>query len=275
MNSRDGNIRHVMPAVDIRYESPSTTASASSSSHHRNRGLCSVPRAYQWIDYSQGLSSFWLKDLELRAWKRKMKTTATAVASTSDGGDNNNNNNNDDDDVVGGEESCWMELASATMGSKIVQGIESVQYALMDDPPPELGEGSHIVHVLLESVWDDNDDETNEQQQPQQTYSFDYPKTGYELCVVLEEKRESNLEVVVEQPPERKNIRAPYASPTAYGILHVGVSATMAGSESEYLPEVYRPLYEDMTLRNPIYMAFKEKQQQQQQQRRRPQQQNQ
>jgi hypothetical protein len=149
------------------------------------------------------------------------------------------------------EDEGWIELASLTSGGAIVQAIEQVQYALADNPPAEVGEGSHILHILLERNTNDDCDSS------QGNYRFEYPKTGYELCIVLEEKRDdSNLLI------DRRKQRLPSQDGNAYGILHVGVSAAMAGSESEYLPDAYRPLYEDPTLRNPIYERFRERRRQ-------------
>merc|ERR1712224_145005 len=41
--------------------------------------------------------------------------------------------------------------------------------------------------------------------------------------------------------------------------LRVQVKSIAAGSESEYLPEAYMPLYEDASLRNPLYANFKKR----------------
>ena len=205
----------------------------------------------------------------------------------------NNNNRNDVEDenqsasavAESGEEEEeeWMEVASLTSGASLVQAIERVQYALANDPPPELGDGSHILHVLLSDV---DRTHSHEEEGPTGTSTsprtapttatahFDSPKTGYELCVVLQERRRRDADATIVMdssfPRRSPTSSTPYQQPDVYGILHVGVSATMAGSESDYLPEAYRPLYEDLSLRNPTYEQFRErrrKQLQQQQQR--------
>jgi len=45
------------------------------------------------------------------------------------------------------------------------------------------------------------------------------------------------------------------------GILQVTVATTMSGSESEYLPDVYRPLFDDPKLKNPLYGNYKDRRQ--------------
>jgi hypothetical protein len=243
-----------MPGVDVAYRHNLNNHDPTTLSH-RNRGLCSVPRAYQWIDYSHGVA-FWLQTLELKAWKHKLVPPSK------------NNNHDDvpgsagmDDQEEEEEEEEWMEVASLTSGATIVQAIERVQYALANDPPPELGDGSHILHVLLE----DSATTTSSTSTPTTT-QFDSPKTGFELCVVLQEQREDDNGddgATISQP---RRMVVPYQQPNVYGILHVSVSATMAGSESDYLPDVYRPLYDDLSLRNPTYEQFRERRRRQQQQ---------
>ena len=53
---------------------------------------------------------------------------------------------------------------------------------------------------------------------------------------------------------------------TTVGTLHVHVETTAAGSESEYLPDCYRPLFNDAALRRPAFTETKRRMMLQQQQ---------
>ena len=172
---RQGVIRHIMPAIDLSF-----------GGEHHNRGLCTVPIAHSWIDYTLGL-------------ERWVLTQATKKL----------------------EEKEWTDLGQS---DEIGGAIERAVRFLSDAPPDALGEGSHIVNVILGDS------------------SFGgemfCPKVGQELRVVLgsaEEETSSN------------------------GILQVYIQASMAGSESEYLPEAYKPLYQDESLRRPEYAEFKKR----------------
>lgn len=200
---RDGAIRQIMPAVDCSYDG----------GIHRNRGLCSVPRAYKWIEFSNGMFGDW-KHFQLRAFKRKLPESEEAA------------------------EEKWLEMASVPSGNMISKAIERTIFSLAQSAPDELGEGSHVIHSLI-----DLDDEEES--------SLEYPKTGNELCIVLEDQLEEDD--VLDRHPAG-------ACP---GALHVAASAAMAGSESDYLPDAYKPLYQDETLRNPIYEQFRERRKEQ------------
>jgi hypothetical protein len=277
-----------MPGVDVAYrhyqnhDAPQdgrTTTTPATSLPHRNRGLCSVPRAYQWIDYSHGVA-FWLQTLELRAWKHKLvppsKNNNDDTSSSSSSRQQERPGSAGMDDQEEEEEEEWMEVASLTSGATIVQAIERVQYALANDPPPELGDGSHILHVLLDDIATPQGETptsttTTASDTPTTTTTqFDSPKTGFELCVVLQERREDDNgddgATIPQSPRTPRRVVVPYQQPNVHGILHVSVSATMAGSESDYLPDVYRPLYDDLSLRNPTYEQFRERRRRQQQQ---------
>lgn len=193
-SSRLGQIRHVLPAVDL------TLGRNHDNTHgaHRNRGLCSVPRAHAWIDFTTSLDE----------WKQYRMCVASKKI-------------NDDD---------WTELATST-GTQIGDALERALHCLAQTPPDELGEGSHIVHVLLLKDSDSNDDNDDD------TVVVECPTTGTELRVTLEQRFEDS-------------------SP---GILQVAVSASMAGSESEFLPDAYKPLFQDGTLRREGYTEYKER----------------
>jgi hypothetical protein len=189
---RDGTIRHILPAVD--------TALESTKDHiiYRNRGMCSVPRAHTWMEFTlaEDLSQYSLY-LERR---RK----------------------NDGDE----EEQNW-ELLQSSSKHAVSKAMKQAIHSLAESPPSELGEGSHILHVVLddqEDWFDDGNDWT----------------TGQELRVSLV----NNMDDPENQPS---------------GLLEVLLMATMAGSESEYLPEAYQPLFNDPSLRRKSYKEFQER----------------
>lgn len=157
---------------------------------HRNRGMCSVPRAHAWVDFTTSLDE----------WNQYRLCVASRK--------------NDDDEE-------WTEMAAST-GTQIGNALERAVLCLAQTPPDELGEGSHIVHVLL----DDND-----------TVVVECPTAGTELRVTLEQN----------------------FGDTAPGILQVAISAAASGSESEFLPEAYKPLFGDETLRREAYAEYKER----------------
>jgi len=173
---RQGVIRHIMPAIDLSFDG-----------EHRNRGLCTVPIAHSWIDYTLGL-------------ERWVLTQATKKL----------------------EEKEWTDLDQS---DEIGEAIERAVRFLSDAPPDALGEGSHIVNVIL------GDRSFGE--------NMFCPKVGQELRVVLGSAEEE--------------------ASSSNGILQVYIQASMAGSESEYLPEAYKPLYQDESLRRPEYAEFKKR----------------
>lgn len=186
VSSRKGQIRHVLPALDLTL----------SNGAHRNRGLCSVPRAYAWVDFTTSLDE----------WKQYRLSVASRKQ------------NDDNDD--------WTEVAAST-GTQIADALERALLCLAQTPPDALGEGSHIVHVLLNN---DNDKDND-------NVVVECPTTGSELRVTLEQT----------------------LGDSAPGILQVAISASMAGSESEFLPAAYQPLFQDATLRREAYADYKER----------------
>jgi hypothetical protein len=185
--SRNGEIRHLMPSVDLCF----------GSGLHRNRGLCSVPRAHAWIDFTTSLDEW--ENYRIVASEKKMT-----------------------DDV----DESWATIGSTEAGV-ITDALERTMVCLAESAPDEMGEGSHFINVPLECKESD---------------ALECPKTGYELRAILDD------DDFLESP-------AP-----APGVLQVAVSASMAGSESQYLPDTYKSLYNDETLRNPLYEKFKQRQ---------------
>ena len=107
----------------------------------------------------------------------------------------------------------------------MAKAVEKITMALAD-APDDMESGSHIVHVVL-----DNSD------------AVETPSSTHDLKVTLSEDSPDLTE------DERQT-----------GALQVAISTTMSGSDSEYLPEVYKPLYSDESLRNPLYAKYKERQ---------------
>ena len=167
---------------------------------HRNRGMSTVPRAHAWLDFTNSLDE-WEKYTIVLSQKKK-------------------------------DEKTWTQLSSSSSGKQISSAIERVMVCLAD-APADIGDGSHIVHVLLDGV--ENDEGIFD--------TIECPSVGHELRVIMDD--DDFLEDQAEAAP---------------GILQVVISASMAGSESEYLPEVYKELFHDESLRNPLYAKFKKRQ---------------
>jgi hypothetical protein len=183
---RSGVIRHVMPAVDVSYDGS-----------HRNRGMCSVPRAHTWMDFSTLFSNDF-EDFQMMLSSRKQGEE---------------------------DEDKWEKLTCSTESS-LGKAVERATFCLAESAPNELGEGSHILHVVLED-----------------SVAVETPMTSHDLRVTLtDETFEGDGSEGVE-----------------LGVLEVAVAATMAGSESQYLPDAYQPLYSDEKLRNPRFARFKER----------------
>jgi hypothetical protein len=171
-----------MPAVDLTLDGK-----------HRNRGMCTVPRAHSWIDFTNSLDEWQRYEIVLEEKEK--------------------------------DEDEWKELQSSP-GVKIVKGIERAYLWLAESAPDELADGSHIVNVLLESS---------------EVLSAECPKIGSEVRVTMDDD-----DYLGDIPPP--------------GLLQVTISAAAAGSDSEFLPDVYQPLFSDESLRNPRYARFKKRQ---------------
>jgi len=185
---RSGQIRHVMPSLDISYEK----------GLHRNRGLCSVPLAYNWVDFGFINSMSDYNRYELRVASKKGM-----------GG-------SEEDD-----EETWNPMHFLP-GDVIEKVIERVIVCLAEVESDDLGSGSHIIHVALDD-----------------SKVLEMPKPKNVLQVTLVE--------IGDEGEEDADV----------GILEVAIVTTMSGSESEYLPDAYKPLYADESLRNPLYANFK------------------
>lgn len=185
LHVRDGTLRHVLPAVDLSFNG-----------EHRNRGLCSVPRAYQWMDFANLALGGGLDACRLVLQSREM----------------------------GEPEKLWTTIETIDSVGEI---ISSAVNSLAEDPPDALSEGSNVVHVLCDTH--DNDDATESQT---------IPKVGSDLRALLLEE-----------------------DGTILGALQVAILQTAAGSESEYLPEAYEPLFKDESLRRPAFTEMRRRMQ--------------
>lgn len=185
LHIREGVIRHVMPAVDLSFGGGT----------HRNRGVCSVPRAHSWIDFS----------LSLDEWE-SYKIVLSAKEDKADPG--------------------WTELLSSQPGD-IAMAIERATLCLSEAAPDEFGSGSHIMNVVL---------------------------TNSEKAAENLECPRNEMKVIMEDDDFIDDAQEPS------GALQVVISPSIAGSESNYLPDAYKALYEDESLRNPLYEAFKKRQ---------------
>jgi hypothetical protein len=170
-----------MPAVDLSFDG----------GVHRNRGVCSVPRAHSWIDFS----------LSLDEWENYKIILSSKEEKDGD---------------------SWKEIESSKPGD-IAGAIERASRCLSESAPGDLGTGSHIMNV----VFDDR------------KKALECPKNEMRVAMIDDYDFLENAD-------------------DASGALEVVISSIMAGSESEYLPEAYKPLYDDESFRNPLYEKFKQ-----------------
>ena len=126
------------------------------------------------------------------------------------------------------------ELLQSSCQFAIRNALQRVIYKLAEDPPSALASGSHILHVILED--EDAEFVMNNQNDPVAPL-----RTGETLRVRL------TTTIDEEAPP--------------MGLLQVAVSATGAGSESDYLPAAYRSLFGDPSLRRAAFAKFQQKRQ--------------
>ena len=227
---RDGTIRHVFPAVDVGYPHQHATNNTNiSNPYYRNRGLCSVPRAYQWIEFHSLLPEEYDQYIVQASVIGKSKSKIE---------EEDAEENKEDKHVLVSARGGHGGDTSGRSRSGIANAIERMSICLAEqDATEEDGvgtPGSQIVHVLLPNC-NHNDDEEE---------GLLLPKADSELHVTLQRATttEEKEEAVEEKPGGR---------------LQVRVVTTMAGSDSDYLPAVYRPLFQDEpTLLNPVYAQY-------------------
>jgi len=228
---RNGSIRHVFPAVDISYDNDQDGY------HHRNRGLCSVPRAHTWVDIAFLNSIGDYNRYELRVSSKK----------------NDNDNDNDNE----GDDNKWQQLLSSSSYSSnsevISKAIERVVIFLAEndddsDSNDDFGNGSNILHVILDTDNGDDGDMDNTNEKKKKKLVCEIPKSSHDLKVTM-----------VEMYGNDQKIENTGYEDVDVAILQVTVTTTMSGSESDYLPDVYRPLFDDPKLKNPLYDNYKDR----------------
>eukprot|EP00977_Amphora_coffeiformis_P019931 scaffold7667_cov161-Amphora_coffeaeformis.AAC.5 len=110
LHVRDGSIRHIFPALDLTL--------GSSGNLHRNRGLCSVPRAYQWMEFGSLAMGGGLEACSIVLQSRES------------------------------DQPTWITHGRFRYINDVVNmAVE----ALADAPPKELGDGSSLIHVLCDA----------------------------------------------------------------------------------------------------------------------------
>lgn len=174
-----------MPAVDLSFDGGA----------HRNRGMCSVPRAHSWIDFALSLDE-WSSFRLILASKEEKEAG-----------------------------SSWKDLESSEPGH-LTAAIERAVLFLSESAPADLGHGSHIVNVVLDASED------------RENATLECPTKEMRVLMV-------DTDDILENEDQ------------ASGALEVVISPSMAGSESEYLPDAYKPLYNDESYRNPLYAQFR------------------
>ena len=171
---------------------------------------------------------------ELRVSSKKNK------GKSSNNEDDDENENEKDDE--GNAEEKWEQLLSSSSISDTEIMSKAIERAVIclaeNDSSINDLDGSHIFHVILND--DDNDNDA--------TTTVEIPKSNHELKVTMVEKWGNSNKIENESVDE-----------VEVGILQVNVMTTMSGSESDYLPDVYKPLYNDESLRNPLYKNYKKR----------------
>lgn len=179
IHCRDGVPRHLLPAVDISY---------GEECRHKNRGLHTSPRAWQWFDFNSYVAGTRNCRLELRTID--LSTTAEAAV-----------------------DNC--EKLQTFYG--VEKLVDSLLEALSDEPPSEFSDGSVIIQVTATTA-----------------DSFELPKQKRILSAALLEDDDKLM-----------------------GSLDVMVLPVAAGSQSKYLPDVYRPLFQSEV--RPEYKKFQQR----------------
>ena len=211
-----------MPALDMGYTSTSGSGSCDSGDavvlYHRNRGLSSVPRAHTWVEFITSGIAGW-DEYRLCLSEKKFSSTTDA--------DENNK---------------WTALQIS--GPNLLgEAMERAITSLAENPPDELGDGSHFIHVILGETAVVKDGEGDSD-------LLECPNVGKELRVTMihdDDMYDNQEEVDASSLP-------------TMGILQVAISSAMPGSESDNLPDAYKPLYFDSTLRRPTYERFRQRQ---------------
>ena len=215
-----------MPALDMGYTSTSDNSNDNSNAgshvvlHHRNRGMSSVPRAHTWVEFVPA---------SIEGWDEyRLCLSAKEPANKMDDGEEGENK--------------WSTLLVS--GANLLgEAMERAISCLTESPPDELGDGSHFVHVILADTGDSGDNG--------EPVLIECPNVNRELRVTMIHDDD------IENGGDEEDVD-PSSLPTM-GLLQVAISSAMPGSESENLPDAYRPLYFDSVLRRPTYERFRKR----------------
>ena len=163
LHVRNGVCRHVFPALDLSLEDDGSNKENHSpqqqQQRHRNRGLCSLPVAYQWQEFS-----------------------AFVMAAGAMGLDDSNNRDDDSCRLVlqtrpSDPGKPWETLLQM---DRVEDLVARAMGALAQEPPSALGDGSHLVHVVPSSCGG------------AAAATIQCPKPGQELRVRLLTPQENN-----------------------------------------------------------------------------------
>mmetsp|Transcript_1373 Transcript_1373/g.2701 ORF Transcript_1373/g.2701 Transcript_1373/m.2701 type:complete len:355 (+) Transcript_1373:47-1111(+) len=188
LHIHNAQIQHVFPALDLFY----------GDGDHRNRGLNTVPRAHTWLSMTSK-ENVSVDVVSLMSSFQMMMATRNFKKG----------------------ETQWTIQANSM---PIKEALETAIYALVEDPPSTLGQGSHFLHVPLQ-----NDDHE---------VLLECPKVGQEVRVEL---------------------HGPQKMEHSTGILQIKVHAAQAGSKSDHLPKAYEPLFQNPKYQRKEYAAFQKK----------------
>jgi hypothetical protein len=202
---------------------------------HRNRGLNSVPRAHAWLDFGAYLqASSSSCNIACRLETRSIPSSKH-------------------------DENDW---TTRQVLPRVSEMIALALEALATDAPASLGQGSAIVHVVL--VTNQADAATTT------TTTATNPscpiRTHSQVRVVLEQgaaRHDDDDDDAGNDDGDTNTTTNQDSQPTTKmmvgGLLHVTLASTAAGSESEYLPDCYAPLYTNLAHRR---LAFSQQRQQ-------------
>jgi hypothetical protein len=240
LHIRQGCIRHIFPALDLTLYDGTTSLSSSTSlskeegdNHqqqnpmYRNRGLCSVPRAYQWMEFN----TLALSSTSASGGGGGLPTCRLVLQSRRPRPQQSTEDENEEND------NTWVTHGQVTNIDQLVS--KAITALVEGNPPTGIGDGSCIVHVVDSGdnmEQDDTDCETT-------ANSIPLPRVGSDIRCLLVQDDETSTSIGTPS--------------TILGTLQVTVVPTAAGSESQYLPEAYVPLFHDDTFRRPAYTEMK------------------
>jgi hypothetical protein len=242
LHVRNGRVRHVLPALDLFYGVDDDDDDSTNQDNgeellllpsrrrrrrrmHRNRGLNSVPRAHAWLDFGAYLqASSSSCNIACRLETRSIPSSKH-------------------------DENDWTTQQVLPRVSEMIQLALEV---LATDAPASLGQGSAIVHIVLVTNQADAATTTTTT-----TTNPSCPiRTHSQVRVVLEQgaaRHDDGDDAGNDDDGDTNTTTNQDSQSTTKmmvgGLLHVTLASTAAGSESEYLPDCYAPLYTNLAHR--------------------------